>query len=150
MISSKKQSGSAIVEFAIVASVFFSTIITSIDLAYFGYVKLTMQNAVREGARYAITGRSDLDPDSEGSREAAILEKISSSSHGFLERVMDVENIRVEDVYGNSVAGFGGSGDMIAIHLDCEWPTASLLVYPFLQDGKYEFTVSAAMRNESF
>jgi len=146
----KFQSGHALLEFAIVSSIFLVMLFTIIDFALFGYAKLTMQHAVREGARYAITGRTDLDPDSNNSREAAILEKISVSSHGMLTRVMNIDDIRVEDIDGNNVAGFGQAGDIIAIHLDCEWPVISPVMYPFFADGVYKFTVSAAMKNEAF
>ncbi|MBW3694236.1 pilus assembly protein [Vibrio sp. T187] len=145
-----KNKGMAVIEFSVVASFFFLLLFTAVDLGIFGYVKLTMQNSVREGARYAITGRSDLDPDEESNREAAILEKISLASNGLLEKVMDVQDIRVEDVYGNAVTGFGGPGEIIAIHLDCEWSTTSPYMYPLLDGGKYKFTVSAAMKNEAF
>ncbi len=76
--------------------------------------------------------------------------KISQSSSGLLDKVMDVQNIRVEDVYGNAIAGFGGSGDIISIHLDCEWPSVNPYMYVLLDDGKFKFTVSAAMKNEAF
>jgi len=145
-----KFSGHALLEFAIVSSIFLVMLFTIIDFALFGYAKLTMQHAVREGARYAITGRSDLDPDSNNSREAAILEKISVSSHGMLTKVMNIDDIRVEDINGNDVAGFGQGGDIVAIHLDCEWPVISPVMYPFFTDGVYKFTVSTAMKNEAF
>lgn len=146
-----KQQGSAIVEFGLVAAFFFAIFFTIVDLSIYNYVKLTMQNAVREGARYAVTGRADLDPDGNGNRDLAIVEKMSDAAHGYLEKVMDKQNdIRVEDIDGNSLTGFGGAGDIIVIHLDCEWPTASPIMSAFLDNGKYQFTVSTAMRNESF
>lgn len=147
----KSNSGSILIEFSLVAAIFFSLFFTIVDLSVYNFVKLTMQNSVREGARYAVTGRSDLDPDGLGSREAAILQKMSDAADGYLEQVLDVdEDIRVEDIDGNSVAGFGSSGEIIAIHLDCEWPAFSPLTYPFLSNGKYTFTVSTAMKNEAF
>ncbi|EGR0669019.1 pilus assembly protein [Vibrio vulnificus] len=144
------QFGLAVVEFTVVATFLFILIFTIVDLTIFGFVKLTMQHAVREGARYAVTGRSDLDPDAQNNREAAILEKIRLSSNGYLDLVMEPDDIRVEDIDGNSVAGFGSSGQLIVIHLDCEWPTTSLYLYPILDEGNYVFTVSAAMKNEAF
>ena len=51
---------------------------------------------------------------------------------------MDVQNIRVEDVYGNAISGFGGSGDIISIHLDCEWPSVNPYMYVLLDDGKFK------------
>lgn len=143
--------GSALVEFSIVASVFFLVFFTIVDLSVYNYVKLTMQNAVREGARYAITGRSDLDPDGNGDRTSAVKAMISDASNGYFEKVVDSdEGIRVEDIDGNAVAGFGASGEIIAIHLDCEWPVFSPLIYSFIDGNKYAFTVSTAMKNESF
>ncbi|GEA61482.1 hypothetical protein VCO01S_26750 [Vibrio comitans NBRC 102076] len=141
----------ALVEFAVVFSLFLLILFTIIDFALFGYVKLTMQHAVREGARYAVTGRTDLDPnEDEPLRENAILEKISSSSVGMLTKVMKIEDIRVEDIDGNAVAGFGDPGELISIHLDCEWPVLSPILYPLIEGGTYKFTVSAAMKNEEF
>lgn len=145
-----KSKGSTIVEFAMVNVVLMMLLFTIIDFGIFGYVKLTMQHAVREGARYAVTGGSDLDPDSNGDREAAVLAKITATSDGLFSKVIDVNDVRVEDSDGNPISGFGAPGEMIAIHLDCEWPTMSPFVLPMLDDGKYKFTVSAAMKNEAF
>ncbi|WP_375748868.1 TadE/TadG family type IV pilus assembly protein [Vibrio sp. HN007] len=142
--------GSSVVEFAMVNVVLMLLIFTIIDFGIFGYVKLTMQHAVREGARYAITGGSDLDPESSGNREAAVLAKISATSDGLFSKVIDVNDVRVEDATGKPISGFGAAGDMIAIHLDCEWPTTSPFIFPLLDEGKYKFTVSAAMKNEAF
>ncbi|NOH95862.1 pilus assembly protein [Vibrio sp. 99-70-13A1] len=145
-----KQSGIAVIEFTAVVAFFLTLILTIIDIGMYGYVKLTMQQAVREGARYAVTGQSNLDPDGASNREAAIIQKITDSSNGLLSRVIETDDIRVEDLYGNAVTGFGGPGDIIAIHLDCEWSTTSPYILPFVEDGTYKFTVSAAMKNESF
>jgi Flp pilus assembly protein TadG len=149
-LNTKRERGSAIIEFTIVAAFFFMVFFTIVDFSMYGYVKLTMQSAVREGARYAVTGRSDLDPDSNGDRAAAVIEKISQASNGYLDKVMDPTKIRVEDIDGNALAGFGSSGDVIAIHLDCEWDSFSPLISTLLEDGTYKFTVSTAMRNEAF
>ncbi|GAD89605.1 hypothetical protein VHA01S_023_00190 [Vibrio halioticoli NBRC 102217] len=146
-----KQRGISLVEFSIVFSLFFLLLFTIVDFALFGYVKLTMQHAVREGARYAITGRIDSDPDQENPlRENAVLTVIEHSSIGILEKVMDIKDIRVEDVNGQSVSGFGSPGQLVSIHLDCEWHSLSPLIIPILTDGKYKFTVSATMKNEEF
>lgn len=153
-LSMKSLRGASLVEFSIVATFLFALLFTIVDFALFGYVKLTMQHAVREGARYAITGRADLDPDEEEDgqeRALAILEKISQESDGLLGKVVKLNGIRAEDSSGNDVTStFGSAGDTIAIHIDCEWPTFSPVIYPLLSNGKYQFTVSTAMKNEAF
>lgn len=146
----RSQCGATMIEFTLVAAFFFLLLFTIIDYSMYGFVKLTMQSAVREGARYAVTGQSNLDPDGNGDRTAAIIAKIDDASNGYLTKVMDVDDIRVEDIDGNALGGFGSSGDIIAIHLDCEWPSISPFFSSMLDDGNYKFTVSTAMRNESF
>jgi len=68
--------GQAIVEFALAALIFFSLLFAIIDLCIMLYVNLTMQHAVREGARYAITGQSNLGTD----RRSALIARIRNSS----------------------------------------------------------------------
>jgi len=148
----KKIKGTVLIEFSIVASLFFFLLFTIIDFGVYGYARLTMQHAVSEGARYAITGLADLDPDlSDGEdRKQAVIEKISQSSEGLFSKVMQVEDIRVLDLNGNQLTGFGQPGEIIAIYLDCTWPVNSPFLYPFTDHGRYHFTVSATMKNENF
>lgn len=150
-----REKGVAIIEFSIVATLLFALLFTIVDFALFGYVKLTMQHAVREGARYAITGRNDLDPDedSDGDKERAkaILQKIDLSSNGLLSRVVVTDGIKVKSNGTYITDGtFGASGEAIVLEFDCEWPTVSPIIYPLLNDGKYSFTVKTAMKNEAF
>jgi len=151
-LKNKKMKCKALVEFSVVASLFFYLLFTVIDLGVYGYAKLTMQHAVSEGARYAITGLADLDPDlSDGAdRKEAVIEKITQSADGLFSKVMNVDNVRILDINGNQLADFGKSGELIAIYLDCTWPITSPILYPFTDNGKYHFTVSATMKNENF
>ncbi|WP_231892549.1 MULTISPECIES: TadE/TadG family type IV pilus assembly protein [unclassified Vibrio] len=150
-----KQIGAALIEFAIVATLLFALLFTIVDFALYGYVKLTMQHAVREGARYAITGRNDLDPDEDedGSQERAkaILQKINLTSNGLLSKVAITDGIKVSS-NGNYITDgtFGTSGEAIVLEIACEWPTVSPIIYPLLTEGKYKFTVKTAMKNEAF
>jgi len=58
-IPSRSQRGTAIVEFALVAMVFFLLVFGIIDFGRLFQSWVTVQYAAREGARYAVTGRSD-------------------------------------------------------------------------------------------
>src|ERR1039457_1517844 len=49
-------SGQTLVEFAIAAMVFLLLLFATIDFGYLYYVKVTLQHAVRQAGRYAITG----------------------------------------------------------------------------------------------
>lgn len=151
------------VEFAIIAPVLLVLLLGIIDLALMFWVNLAMQYAVREGARYAVTGQRDLDPNSAAQqRYLAVIEKIKRSSmgvYGQLNPQITVTN------YGNdgsnpgtttydpaapSPTVFGGPGDIIVLQLvNCSWNRLTVLS-PFFKDGKYTFSVATTMRNEAF
>lgn len=143
------QQGASMVEFAIILPLLLLLLLAIIEFGALFWVKLTMQHAVREGARYAITGRVDLDPDpDEHLRPRAVAEKIKLSSLGLYDSV--VTGMTVTDPDGNELGGFGGPGETVVIKLQCSWPLLTPLVRPFFGEGTYNFTVSSAMRNENF
>lgn len=144
-----RQAGATIVEFAIIAPVFLLLMIGVIELSMAYFANLTMQHAVREGARYAVTGNKDLDPNSSNQqRYQAVIQKMKDSSMGIYDKVSPV--ISVNGSSGTSSGMFGNSGDIVVISVDCSWTFATPMMAPFFKDGKWRFVVAATMRNESF
>jgi len=114
------EKGSSAVEFTLAAILFFAVLFSIVEYALMSYVNLTMQHAVREGTRYAVTGRSD---DGEGNpleyahfdvgneethwledeRFNAMVEKIHSQSMGFFDKVLDPGDIVVTKVNGDNI-----------------------------------------------
>ena len=79
----RRQHGAAVVEFALVSAVYLFLILLVIEFGLLFWIDLTMQHAVREGARYAITGQSNLDPNvSNQQRYLAVIEKMKEQSMG--------------------------------------------------------------------
>jgi Flp pilus assembly protein TadG len=149
------QSGSSTVELALIAPILLLLLIAVIEFGLLFWANLTMQHAVREGARYAVTGRSDLDPNiGSQQRYLAIIQKIKDSSMGLYDRIDPVISVNNGTRYGNvgsySSTMFGGPGDILVVRLDCTWPVFTPLLTPFFTDGKYRFSVAATMRNEAF
>lgn len=152
--TSRRQRGASAVEFALVAPVFFLLLFSIADFGMMMWANLTMQHAVREGARYAITGQDNLDPNTSAQqRYVAVLAKIHDSSLG----VYDMSNATVTTwVNGTSQASggsmFGGAGDLVVIQVNCSWPLLTPMVAAFFKStgGKYNFSVAATMRNEAF
>jgi hypothetical protein len=145
-----KERGASAVEFAIIAPVLFFLLMAIVDLCALFWVNLTMQYAVREGARYAVTGRNDLDPAAKNDqRHLAVIQAIKDNSMGLFDRV----NPKINDVnYGKSYNSnmFGQAGKIFVLKIDCTWPVMTPLLYPFFKDGKYQFSVATTMRNESY
>jgi len=138
---------------AIIAPVFLLVLLGLIELSLMFFATLTMQYAVREGARYAITGQSNLDPASKDQqRYAAVIESMRANSLGFYERL--APKITVNGVgyantsYSNSM--FGTPGSIVVLQLTSEWQVGTPLLSQFFKDGKYTFVVGATMRNEYY
>jgi Flp pilus assembly protein TadG len=57
--AAKREGGQAMVEFALIAPLFFLLIFGFVDMARMYQSWVTIQHAAREGARYGVTGRTD-------------------------------------------------------------------------------------------
>ena len=138
---------------AIVAPVFLLVLLALIEFSFMFFATLTMQSAVREGARYAVTGQKDLDPAaSSQQRTAAIIQKMRTSSLGFYDTLSPKISVNgtsySSNNYGNGM--FGTAGSIVVLQVDCDWVVTTPLLSSFFKDGKYHFAVNATMRNEFF
>ncbi|WUR13305.1 pilus assembly protein [[Empedobacter] haloabium] len=149
----RRQSGATVVEMAIVAPVFLLVLLALVELSLMFFTTLTMQYAVREGARYAVTGQTNLDPNT-GSQQryAAVIAKMKDSSLGMYDKLKPTISVNGTSYsssdYSNGM--FGAPGSIIVITLDCSWTVTTPLLGRFFSDGKYKFAVAATMRNEFF
>ena len=153
MFTKRRQSGATLVEMAFVMPVFLLVLLALVEFGFMFFVTLTMQYAVREGARYAITGQKNLDPNTASQqRYAAVIQKIRDSSFGMYEKVGPVISVNGTSYktgsYSNAM--FGGAGSIIVLKLDCTWTVTTPLISKVFADGKYKFAVAATMRNEVF
>ena len=146
--------GASIVEFALIAPILFFMLFAIIEVGLLFWVNLTMQYAVREGARYAVTGQTNLDPDPTGQqRYRAVIRKIKESSMGLYEQVKPeiiVNNFTYANAGQYNANMFGGPNDSVVLQLDCTWAILTPMVRPFFNNGEYRFKVAATMRNEAF
>jgi Flp pilus assembly protein TadG len=149
----RRQSGATIVEMAILAPVFLLIMLALVELSLMFFTTLTMQYAVREGARYAVTGQRDLDPKaSDRQRYAAVIESMRSNALGMYEKVDPVISVNSTAYSSKTYSDgmFGEAGSIIVLQLDCTWLVTTPLLSQFFKDGKYRFAVAATMRNEFF
>lgn len=150
--------GTSAVEFALIAPVLLFLLFVVVDFGVLFWVNLTMQYAVREGARYAVTGQSNLDPNSKNpQRYLAIVQEIKNSSMGLYNMVAPSYVITINGAAQNysssasySSGMFGNPGDIVVLQLNCTWPLMTPFIQPLFRNGIYSFTVAATMRNEGF
>ncbi|MFL9898099.1 TadE/TadG family type IV pilus assembly protein [Paraburkholderia fungorum] len=156
--NTRKERGVATVEFALIAPVLFLLLCIAMDLGVALWVNLTMQYAVREGARYSVTGQSNLDPNATNQqRYLAIVQAIKDSSMGLYTLVSPSYVITINgatQTYNTqtsySTGMFGNPGDIVVLQINCIWPLLTPLVKPFFANGNFSFSVAATMRNEGF
>src|SRR3990172_11341519 len=131
LIRNKK--GQTMVEFALIGILLFGLVFAVIDFGYMFYVNLTMQHAVREGARYAITGSSSLDP---GGVRASVIQKIKNSSVGLCDKYTCTFTFVTLNSNPND-PNVGEPSELITIRVAYSWPLLTPILKPFFPDGKY-------------
>ncbi len=151
--------GQALVELALVVVIVSLLGFAVIDLGWIFYVNLTMQHAVREGARFAITGRSDGYP----SRRAALIAKIREQSMGLYDRNLHNPKDPKVSVLPRDVPAFanytgapveegedpGAPNRLIVVSLTYTCPLLTPALRPAF-GPTYTFTARSTMRNEDF
>jgi Flp pilus assembly protein TadG len=134
-------------EFAFVVPVFLLLLLALIDFSRLFYVEVTLQNAVRQAGRYAITGNHMPDPKHQGqnlSRVNSIIQVAQNAAQG-----LDVSAIQVSSL-GGGKGSAGGPGDTVTIALTTNLKLMTGFVAQYFKNGTYTFTVSVSFKNESF
>jgi len=150
-----RQRGAAAVEFAFAAMLFFTVLFSIIDWSYLFFANLTMQHAVREGARFAVTGSSTGAP-TPGDRCGATLQRIRQQSMGLYDATGSTTVFKTIDSAGNiTTLGSGGcygAGQLIIVQVNGGIAALTPFVRPFFSatGGTYNFEVSTTMKNEAF
>jgi len=137
----KRDSGQAALEFAIAALVMFLLAFAVLDFSYLYFTKLTLQNAVRQGGRYAITGQSMAGK----TRVNSILQTIQNTSLG--------KATSANTTVCSVVCGCGCGGipqDTVTIVVTYHYKFLTPLIARYFSGGTYTITVSSSFRNEPF
>jgi Flp pilus assembly protein TadG len=139
--------GASAVEFALVAPMFFLLYFAVFDFARLFYAEMTLQNAVRQAGRYAVTGNHLPDPQRSGqslSRVASITQVAQQAAMG-----LSVSGIQISSLGGGSGSA-GGPGDTVTISLTTNLQLMTPIVAQYFPGGTYMFTVSVTFKNEPF
>src|SRR5271166_5552553 len=111
---------------------FFFCCFALIDFARLFYVEVTLQNAIRQAGRYAITGNHLPDPKHKGqnlSRVNSIIQIAQNAAQG-----LDISAIQVSSLNGGAGSA-GGPGDTVTISLTTDLKFMTAFVGQFFKDG---------------
>jgi hypothetical protein len=138
-----QQRGTAGIEVAIVLPVLMLIVLGIFDFSRMFYARLTMQHAVREAVRFAVTGNTTTDPGSgkPRARVDAIKAKITENAVALN---VDLEKLAVSPADG------GGPGEVVTIVAGFSYEFTTPLIKPLIPGGRYDFSVSSSMKNEPF
>jgi Flp pilus assembly protein TadG len=170
---SADESGQSMVEFALVGTVFLLLVLGMFDLGFYFYSRVTLQNAVRQAARYAITGNCGVSGSCYGSgngnttpgdRVTTIMTTVVNYSFGLLSCTTSsgsyCTNSSAVQItcqgtcgndYGDGGNNAGGPGDTVTITVTYHWsPWVLTRFMPSKFPGAVTYTVSSAFKNEQF
>ena len=139
--------GTSVVEFALVAPMFFLLFFAVFDFSRLFYVEMTLQNAVRAAGRYASTGNHLPDPQHKGqnlSRVNSIIQVAQQNAIG-----LSVAGIQISSLAGGNGSA-GGPEDTVTVSLTTNLQLMTPIVAQFFKNGAYKFTVSVSFKNEPF
>jgi TadE-like protein len=152
-----EDSGQTVVEFALATTIFLVLIFATFNFAFLFYSKVTLQNAVRQAGRFAITGNCGTDggPGSNcfvygpGDRLHVILQTVTKYSFG-LNPTVTVQCMQgaCPGYAGGGSNNAGGPGDTVKIWAQYTWHP--IPIGKFFPSSGYLVIVSSTYKNESF
>jgi Flp pilus assembly protein TadG len=154
MMNKRDDSGQAMVETAFAFSVFLLLIMATVDFGYMFSSKLTLQNAVRQAGRYAITGQCITGSNGTCSitRYNSVLQTVENYSVGLITAAnvgADV-TLTCTNLGGGCPNQAGGPGDLVTISVTYPYQFITPVIAQFFPNKKYTIKVSAAFTNEAF
>ncbi len=145
----RRSGGQAMVEFAIVATMFFFLIFAVLDFGRLFLVQMDVQEAVQEAARYASTGNHLPDPKNPGqtlSRIQSITDEAEQSAIGW---GANITNVQISSLQGGAGSA-GGPGDLVTISMTVSLNLLTPIVARGFPKGAYTFVSSSSVKNEPF
>ena len=140
--------GNTLVEFALVVLFFFLLVFGLIDFGRLFFTELTLQHALRQAGRFAVTGNHLPDPDHANQQLPRVDSIISVARQAAVG--IPVDNIQVSSQVGGAGSA-GGPSDTMTISLNYDLPMITPMIRAFFPpDGIYHFTVKTTFKNEPF
>jgi Flp pilus assembly protein TadG len=142
----RSKSGQAMIEFAMVAPLFFLLVFGIIDFGRLFFTQMTLQHALREAGRFAVTGRHLQDSNGQDiTRVNSIIQTARNAAAG-----LDVNSISISSTQGGSNSA-GGPGDTVTVALTTSLRLITPLIGRYVgNNGLYTFSVRTTFKNEPF
>ena len=149
----RDDSGQALIEVALSLMLLLVFSMAAMDFGYLFSQKLTLQNAVRQAGRYAITGQCITGSNGSCSvtRYNSVVQTLQNTSLGYLNtsNTGDV-SMTCTNEGGGCPNSAGGPGDLVTISVSYPYTFLSPMLAAFFPSHAYTIKVGASFTNESF
>jgi Flp pilus assembly protein TadG len=145
--SRRRPRGSTLVEFAVVCPMLLLIVLGIMDFGRLFFTQLTLQHALREAGRFAVTGNKLPNPSNPSQnlpRVDSIKAVAQQSAAG-----LDLTNIKITSKKGGTNHA-GAPTDTVTISLTTHVKLLTPIVAKFFPDGAHKITASTTFKNEPF
>jgi len=138
-----RERGQSLVEFAMAIPIVLFLIFSTIEMARFYFIRISVRSAVAEAVRFAVTGNQLDDPMTGDplSRAQSVRELILDRTQQF---GVEGSDISIDPPDG------GDPEEVVTVSLDFEYDVALPSLVDLFPDPLRMFTISSSMRNEPF
>ncbi len=134
--------GQTMIEFAMVIPIVALLFMGIFDFSRFFYTQLTLQHAIHEATRFAVTGGTLDDAQGNTMTRAESIKSVITREATALD--LDVNRLIVDPADG------GGPSEIVTVTGNFEFQFVTPGVNRFFPGGKHDFTVATSMKNEPF
>ena len=149
---SRSEEGNSLVEFALVAVLFFFLIFAIFDFGHLFFIRAEVDSAMQEAARFASTGNHVPFPAGAPtplSRVNSIIFILDAEVPG-----VNISNIQISNALGSTDAAgnpdAGAPRDSMTLTATVNIPLMTPMIAALFPGGKYTFTTSVTVKNENF
>ncbi|MEJ2152962.1 MAG: pilus assembly protein [Gemmatimonadota bacterium] len=137
-----RQRGQTMIEFAMVIPIVVLLFMGIFDFSRFFYTRLTLQHAIHEATRFAVTGGALDDAQGNTMTRAESIKSVITREATALD--LDVDQLIIDPADG------GGPTEIVTVTGNFEFQFVTPGVSVFFPRGKYDFTIATSMKNEPF
>lgn len=148
----KSSKGQGLIETAFILLLLLTLTFAVIDFAILFYVHQSLENAVGQATRFAITGQAKQGTDPNTGQPITLdrAESIKKAMQDATMLDMSTATCTFTNITDPSGDPTGSPGDIINVKVAYDWTIATPLFWSVFPDGKVKLTVSSAMKNEPF
>lgn len=134
--------GSTVIEFAMVLPVIALIFMGILDFGRYFFTRITLQHAVHEAGRFAITGNALSDANGDPMTRVESIKQVIVDNATSLD--VDVNLVEVDPVDG------GGPGQIVTVRSSFTFEFLTPGIQAMVPGGAHDFTVTTTMKNEPF